>query len=171
MSEEKSEKSNHPKTSNDHPRAVTAQDDNLREVLSKIPTEALRDMLGSTGMTEAQLSNLPQEALLEIYMSFAGPLPPPVMFKQYEEILPGAAGRIMKMAENEQDIRIKKTHGLVSNDNLRIWGSIVVSLTLIAGAVYCAIIGQQILGGILGFSGVLSIIPELVKSLTKVIRN
>lgn len=171
MSKEKSEKSSHPETSKDHTGTLTAQDDNLREVLSKIPKETLREMLESTGITEEQISNLPQEALLEIYMSFTGPLPPPVMFKQYEEILSGAADRIMKMAENEQSIRIKKTHGLVSNDNLRIWGSIAVSLALIAGAVYCARVEQQILGGILGFSGVLSIIPELVKSLTKVIRN
>lgn len=34
---------------------------------------------------------------------FSGPLPPPATFDQYEKILPGAADRILKMAETEQN--------------------------------------------------------------------
>ena len=37
--------------------------------------------------------------------SFAGPLPPPSLFNGYEKTLPGAADRILKMAEKEQENR------------------------------------------------------------------
>ncbi|MCK4395914.1 DUF2335 domain-containing protein [candidate division WOR-3 bacterium] len=36
---------------------------------------------------------------------FSGPLPPPELFKKYEEILPGSAERILKMAENQSTHR------------------------------------------------------------------
>ena len=41
----------------------------------------------------------------ERYFSFSGPLPPPDDLKKYNEILPGAADRIMTMAEKEQSHR------------------------------------------------------------------
>jgi uncharacterized membrane protein len=36
---------------------------------------------------------------------FEGPLPPPEQLKQYEEVSPGFAERIVQMAEKEQDFR------------------------------------------------------------------
>ncbi len=37
-----------------------------------------------------------------IKAEFKGPIPPPDLFSAYEEVLPGSADRILKMAENEQ---------------------------------------------------------------------
>ena len=42
-----------------------------------------------------------------ITASYSGPLPPPVVLQQYEEVLPGMADRILAMAEKEQDARHK----------------------------------------------------------------
>ena len=106
-------------------------------------------------------SGLPEEVLSETCLSLAGTLPSPSVFRRYEEILPGATDRIMKMAENEQNMVKKGKRGLISNGKLRFWGSIAVSLSFIVAAVYCAMIEQRLLGGILGISGVVSIIPEL----------
>lgn len=39
--------------------------------------------------------------------SFAGPIPPPQVLKGYEDILPGSADRILTMAENQQQHRLK----------------------------------------------------------------
>lgn len=41
-----------------------------------------------------------------IQRSHTGPLPTPESFRQYEEVLPGAADRILRMAENQQNHRI-----------------------------------------------------------------
>lgn len=38
---------------------------------------------------------------------YSGPLPPPGDLSKYEEALPGAADRIIKMAETEQSVRHK----------------------------------------------------------------
>ena len=56
------------------------------------------------------LKQLPEEQRL-IYQqyleaSFSGPLPPPAALAKYEEIQPGAADRIISMAEKEQSHRI-----------------------------------------------------------------
>ena len=113
------------------------------------------------GLNE-ESSSILEEVLSETHLSFVAGVPSPAVFRRYEEILPGMADRIMEMAENEQNMVKEGTRDFISNENLRIWGLIAVSLSFIAGAVYCAMIGQQFLGGVLGISGVVSIIPELI---------
>ena len=39
-------------------------------------------------------------------MSFVGPLPPPTMYREYENVHAGSAERILAMAEKEQNHRI-----------------------------------------------------------------
>ena len=85
------------------------------------------------------------------------------MLKMYEEVLPGAADRIMSMAESEQNIRKKAMQGFFSNDRLRILGGFLISLALIGGAVYCAILGQTGLGSVLGVSGIVPVFPRIIK--------
>lgn len=49
-----------------------------------------------------------RRALLDLrahFEGFRGPIPPPQIMKGYEEVLPGSADRIMKMAEYEQNHR------------------------------------------------------------------
>ncbi|WP_071470567.1 DUF2335 domain-containing protein [Roseinatronobacter thiooxidans] len=91
---------------------------------------------------------------------YAGPLPPPQMLREYENILPGMANRIMTMAEEEQGIRSRDNWWLVFNDFARISGSVIVSLGLVAGAIYCAIIDQPAVAIALAASG---LIPQIIK--------
>ena len=53
--------------------------------------------------------HLPEEAKIAYLeaQSFQGPLPPPSLFGQYEQILPGSADRILILAEKEQSHRHK----------------------------------------------------------------
>ena len=89
---------------------------------------------------------------------FSGPIPPPDAMAGYEEVLPGSADRIMTMAENEQKLREKRTDGTIGIARLRIGASFIVSVLLIAAGVYCAILGQPLLGGVLGISGLIAAI-------------
>ena len=91
---------------------------------------------------------------------YSGPLPPPQMLREYENILPGMANRIMSMAEKEQAIRSRDNWWLVFNDFSRISGSVIVSLGLVAGAIYCAIINQPAVAIALAASG---LIPQIIK--------
>lgn len=111
-------------------------------------------------------SNLPEEHHVKMrryVRSRSAPLPSPDELRRYEEILPGLADRIVKMAEKEQDIRKEGMQGFISNDRRRIRGSVVVSLFLIVGAVCCAVIGQSGVGGILGVSGVVPVLPAIIR--------
>lgn len=91
---------------------------------------------------------------------YAGPLPPPQMLEQYEATLPGMANRIMSMAEKEQKIRSRDNGWLVFNDFARVFGSILVSLGLVGGAIYCGVIGEPLLGIALAASG---LIPQIIR--------
>lgn len=113
------------------------ESDKVGEILSRLPDD-----------TPPEVVELITQSAL-----FSGPIPPPAMFAQYEEALPGAADRIMKLAENEQEIRRRDNGWILLNDSFRVGGSIIVSLALIGAGVYCGVIDQPELGGALGVSG------------------
>jgi hypothetical protein len=92
---------------------------------------------------------------------YHGPLPPPKMLEQYEAILPGMADRLLKIVENEQRIRGSGQRHYLSNDTGRVIGSIIVSIFLVAGAIYCGINGQPELGIALAASGAA---PQIIRS-------
>lgn len=92
---------------------------------------------------DALVSKLPDEKKLEllrvlkhsrIETTFPGPLPAPNDFRKYNEVLPGAADRILSMAEREQVIRADGRSGAIANDRKRINGSALTGLAMIAVA-------------------------------------
>ena len=118
------------------------------------------------------LSKVPEDIRLEVKtlirdFSFSGPIPPPQFLEGYERVLPGSADRILTMAENEQETSKDVGRFILSNDRFRITGSIVVSLALIVGAVVCAVLGEPILGGVLGVSGITPVMVKIIESLKK----
>lgn len=130
--------------------------------------DATVDAIPESEITLQFPEGTPQETVeiiaRSIKTSFSGPLPPPDMLKKYEEVLPGSADRIVSLAENEQKIQGRITKNIARNDSLRVYGSIVVSGLLVAGAVFCAYIGEPWVGGLLGTSG---IIPSILKAFVK----
>jgi len=95
---------------------------------------------------------------------YAGPVPPPHMLAEYEDVLPGMADRILGMAEKEQGIRSRDNKILLLNDTFRVFGSIFVSISLVAGAVISGFIGQPALGIALAGSAVFG---QIVKQFNK----
>lgn len=70
-----------------------------------------------------------------------GPLPPPESLKQYDVIVPGAAERILSMAEKEMEHRHQR-----ENRTLKYNGRLIIVSTILA--FLCVIL----LGGILCFA-------------------
>ncbi len=116
--------------------------------------------------------------------SFSGPLPPPSVLKQYEQVLPGLADRIVTMAENEEaqrhaqnqlalkaEIDLQKSALEAEQEAMRAemkearWGQVLAfcigSLTIGAGA-YLALHGAQISGTILGSGGVVGLVSVFI---------
>ncbi len=82
--------------------------------------------------------------------SFSGPLPPPEILVKYNEVLPGAAERIVAMAEKQQSHRQDLERKLVfSNAESQVRGSylgFVVCMTVVLGGFYLLYLGRQITG-------------------------
>ncbi len=100
----------------------------------------------------------PPEAIRIIseHWSYAGFAPTPSWVEKYEQVLPGTTDRIMGFSEREQEIRKRDNSGVLMNDRLRVLGSVVVSLSLIGGGVFCVIIGQPAAGIAIATSGAIA---------------
>ncbi|MDE2188438.1 MAG: DUF2335 domain-containing protein [Patescibacteria group bacterium] len=94
--------------------------------------------------------------------SFSGPLPHPDLLKKFEEVVPGSAERIIKMAE-EQSLHRKELESKVIDSNISRskWGQILGFIIAIAGLIVAclvAIYGNAIAGGIIGVGTLASLV-------------
>ena len=98
--------------------------------------------------------------------SFSGPLPPPEMLGEYDKVLNGAADRIVRLAENEQQIRSQDNRRMIIRDYMTICGSVIIALAMIGGIVACAYFGEPAFGLFLSFG----LFPMIIKSIADVRR-
>lgn len=102
------------------------------------------------------LRPLPESARAAIFeaATFTGPLPPPAMYRGYNDVLPGSADRILRMAEKEQDRRIGREnvalHRASQRDHLGLWlGFFIAALALVSSGLL-AMNGHDWVAGIVG---------------------
>ena len=106
---------------------------------------------------EEILDRLPDEVrgVVAEAAAFSGPLPPPTMFGQYDQVLLGGAGRIMQMAESEQSHRIDWENKCLEISGGEVargqWMGFAVSILCIGGTIWLAHVGHEwpavVLGG------------------------
>jgi uncharacterized membrane protein len=83
-------------------------------------------------------------------LSFIGPLPPPNILRGYNEVIPGAAERILAMAENQQSHRIQIESAVVQ-ENCKsqrrglIFG-FVITMTVVLGGFFLIYKGKSATG-------------------------
>lgn len=98
--------------------------------------------------------------------TFSGPLPHPEILAGYEKVCPGAADRIIKMAENQMGHRHEiessflKAHS--RNSKLGIIFAFILCLLSIAGGIICVALDKQVSGLILGGAGLVGIIVAFI---------
>ena len=104
-------------------------------------------------------------------IEYAGPLPPPKMLKQYDDVIPGSAGRIIEWVEKEQAHRHKLENKIVNTESrdslLGIINAGVISLVLLIGG-FVVILSLRttsgtIIGGLIDISGIATIIGTYLK--------
>lgn len=93
---------------------------------------------------------------------FSGPLPPPEVLAKYNNILPGAAERIIKMAETQQGHRqnLEKTviGSNATTQKLGLAAAFVIAMTAIGGGIWLASKGMS--GS--GLTAIISALAALV---------
>lgn len=97
---------------------------------------------------------------------FEGPLPPPEVFAKYESICPGAADRILRMAERQAEHRQELEKKIVkanSRDGLLgvIFALIIVIFALICGTIV-SINGLPWAGSFIGAAGLSSVVGAFI---------
>ena len=85
-----------------------------------------------------------------VAMSFSGPLPPPKHFAAYDSVVPGAADRILKMAEEQADHRRHLENEVVMSElKLKRRGQVlafVITMTALAGGIGAMMTGASLSG-------------------------
>ena len=79
--------------------------------------------------------------------AWAGPLPEPEVLQGYESVIPGAANRILKMAERQSDHRMQMDKMVISDGSRRSYLGLVagffLSAMVIAGGIYLIATGHD----------------------------
>jgi uncharacterized membrane protein len=98
---------------------------------------------------------------------FSGPIAHPRHLREYEEILPGSANRIITMAENAQDHNRSMETRLVTGSVWEAKAGMVLGfialIVLISCAMYAGLHGNNILAGIMMTGAVLSGAATLIR--------
>lgn len=97
---------------------------------------------------------------------FEGPIPPPVILEGYEQICPGAADRILKMAESVTDHVNKLERDAVEAKHKEVargqrFGFSIGALALVS-SVACAYIGEGTTASIIGGTTVVGLVSVFV---------
>jgi uncharacterized membrane protein len=93
---------------------------------------------------------------------FSGPLPHPDILKKFNEIVPGSAERIIKMAEEQSTHRRELEKKVINSDisqskRGQILG-FIISITGLLVSAFVAVYGSAIAGGIIGIGTLASLV-------------
>jgi len=92
-----------------------------------------------------EIKKLALEAVAEV---FSGPLPPPHILSQYNQIVPGAAERIITMAESQsqhrQRIEDKVIESDIRNSRLGLHYGLIIGLVAVIGGTVCILNGHGV---------------------------
>lgn len=74
-------------------------------------------------LPEGQLGSLLGLAVSE---SYSGPIPPPQILRELDQLIPGAAKRILRMAEKQQEHRIALEKRVIISDVYKSWVGLIL---------------------------------------------
>ena len=96
-------------------------------------------------------------AVSRTQLVYRGPLPPAAQLKGYEDVLPGAANRIITMAE-KQVVAARTRDSL-----LGIIGAVILSVLILVGGVICILANHDTAGGFIITSVLVALCTVFIK--------
>ena len=88
-----------------------------------------------------------QPSLMIAASAWAGPLPQPEVLQGYESVIPGAANRILEMAERQSEHRMQMDKMVISGGSRRsylgLFAGFVLSAMVIGGGIYLIATGHD----------------------------
>lgn len=145
----------------------------MSEEQSKKKKEVTKKLEPDVVENNPELNKEFRKVIAEVVQSeFSGPIPPPSIIKGYEEVLPGSADRIIKMAENQSSHRQAMESKMVkteARDSLlgEIFAFILGMSCIIAAIIIVLHVPESsgaIASSVLGMTGIGAIVITLIKS-------
>ena len=131
-------------------------------------------------LVKEQMSGILLEEIthtIERRMEYSGPIPPPEVFRGYEDVLPGSADRILAMTEKQVEHRISAENKqldhsiavekkLVQNEivlsYLGLISGFIVAIFGLSGAIYLGEKGKTISSGIMSATTLVGLVSVFV---------
>lgn len=151
--------------------------DNSKVEEAQLPTssdtdtsdDADTDIVGSKTENSEKFE---KEVARIIAQKFSGPIPPPSIIAGYEDVVPGAADRIIKMAEQQsqhrQNIELMETKAEIRDSLLGVIFAFGLGVGCLAACVVTVIMVPQgagaVCGSLLGVTGIGSIVAAFLKN-------
>lgn len=89
-----------------------------------------------------------------IQATFTGPLPPPLALQGYDMVVPGAAERILRMAETDQEqtlaLQAKVVEQEVFEGRMARWSALILPIFGLSAATFVILSGHDVAGGAIG---------------------
>lgn len=113
-----------------------------------------------------------KRVVTEVMSEFSGPMPPPSILKGYEEILPGAADRILSMAERQSEHRQQMEKEMIESESRDSLLGVLFAFALGIGCIIAAVVmvinvpekAGAICAAILGTTGIGAIVTAFITS-------
>lgn len=141
-------------------RLTQARDDEqLPDVVERV-TPRVASLLRDPKQTSAVVRIVAQE-VIEHYQ---GPLPHPEHLRRFEEISPGAAARLIGMAEREQSHRHSMERSEINYPYYGLGAGLLIALVAVGGAIYLGYVGNIAVAAALVSVPVIGCIGWFVKS-------
>lgn len=158
-----------PNTENDPPGELQPIEAKLEATLEPATLEATLETIVSAvpRQKRPEVRQAVATIIHQVEERYSGPLPHPQHLEMYERTLPGAADRILTMAEKEQDHRHawedRELRSSIFTETVGRFGGIGVAVALVVGAVFCAVTGANAIGVALVTASAVSMVPAIIK--------
>ena len=97
---------------------------------------------------------------------FSGPLPPPAILAQYDKVVPGAAERILAMAEEQsrhrRAIELQVVSSEIADARRGLRYGLVIGVTAIVGGVVISLYGYPVAGTIFGGAFLVALVGTFI---------
>ena len=107
------------------------------------------------------MTSSPSRRITAVRASFTGPLPPPQVLAQYNEIAPDGANRIITMAEEQSKHRMALEKSVVASEIKRadrgLYAGVGITLAFLVASVFITIQGYPWAGAIIGTVDIVSL--------------
>ncbi len=138
---------------------------NKENVMTKTELESAKEDVIDAEEIKTELKRL-EQIMIRTEERFSGPLPHPEHFKKYNQIVPGSANRLLKMAEDDLNhIHSMQKSQMIIEAIATIGGLIIggaIAIVSLVGSGYLILQGHDAAGALLGTGALTSLVGIFV---------